>query len=79
MLALSTNAIENIVKHYANTAGLEVHLSPHGLWASFVTLALEGGARLRQVMWLVMPTSTTERYQRRKLNLDDHASDYLKI
>ena len=81
LLALSTNAIENIVKHYANTAGLEVHLSPHGLRASFVTLALEGGARLQQVQYAVghADPRTTERYQRRKLNLDDHASDYLKI
>lgn len=81
LLALSTNAIENIVKHYASSAGLEVHLSPHGLRASFVTLALEGGARLQQVQYAVghADPRTTERYQRRKLNLDDHASDYLKI
>ena len=79
--ALSTNAIENIVKHYAQAAGLEAHLSPHGLRASFVTLALEGGARLQQVQYAVghADPRTTERYQRRKLNLDDHASDYLRL
>ncbi len=53
LLALSTNTIENIVKHYARAASLEVHLSPHGLRASFVTLALEGGARLQQVQYAV--------------------------
>jgi len=78
---LSTNAIENIVKFYANAASLEVHLSPHGLRASFVTLTLEGGAKLQQVQYAVghADPRTTERYQRRKLNLDDHASDYLKL
>lgn len=81
LLGLSTNAIENIVKHYASLAGLEMHLSPHGLRASFVTLALEGGARLQQVQYAVghADPRTTERYQRRKLNLDDHASDYLRL
>jgi site-specific recombinase XerD len=78
---LSTNAIENIVKNYANLAELPVHLSPHGLRASFVTLSLEGGARLQQVQYAVghADPRTTERYQRRKLNLEDHASDYLHI
>jgi len=81
LLSLSTNAIENIVKYYANVAGLEVPLSPHGLRASFVTLSLEGGARLQQVQYAVghADPRTTERYQRRKLNLDDHASDYLRL
>ncbi|HEX2913788.1 MAG TPA: tyrosine-type recombinase/integrase [Chloroflexia bacterium] len=81
MRGLSTNAIENIVKFYANAAALEVHLSPHGLRASFVTLALEGGAKLQQVQYAVghADPRTTERYQRRKLNLDDHASDFIKI
>jgi integrase/recombinase XerD len=78
---LSTNAIENIVKFYANLAELPVHLSPHGLRASFVTLSLEGGARLQQVQYAVghADPRTTERYQRRKLNLEDHASDYLHL
>ncbi len=79
--SLSTNAIENIVKYYANAADLPVHLSPHGLRASFVTLSLEGGARLQQVQYAVghADPRTTERYQRRKLNLEDHASDYLHL
>jgi site-specific recombinase XerD len=78
---LSTNAIENIVKHYAKLAELPVHLSPHGLRASFVTLALEGGAKLEQVQYAVghADPRTTERYQKRKLNLEDHASDYLHL
>jgi site-specific recombinase XerD len=78
---LSTNAIENIVKYYAKLAELPVHLSPHSLRASFVTLALEGGARLQQVQYAVghADPRTTERYQKRKLNLEDHASDYLHL
>jgi integrase/recombinase XerD len=49
--------------------------------ASFVTLALEGGASLHQVQYAAghADPRTTERYQKRKVNLDDNAVDYLKI
>lgn len=58
-----------------------VHLTPHGLRASFVTIALENGAKLQQVQYAVghADPRTTERYQRRKLNLDDNAADFIKI
>lgn len=70
--------IERIVKNYAAKAGL-TGLTPHGLRASFVTLALEGGASLHQVQYAAghADPRTTERYQKRKLNLADNATDYL--
>lgn len=84
-VALSTRAmtgldIERTVEHYAALAGLE-GLTPHGLRASFVTLTLEAGAKLQQVQYAVGHSDprTTERYQKRKLNLDDNAVDYLRL
>ena len=72
--------IERLVEHYAQVADLE-GLTPHGLRASFVTLALEGGATLHQVQYAAghADPRTTERYQKRKLNLDNNAVDYFKI
>jgi integrase/recombinase XerD len=72
--------IERIVEGYAAAAGLD-GLTPHGLRASFVTLTLEGGAKLQQVQYAAghADPRTTERYQKRKLNLDDNAVDYLKL
>jgi integrase/recombinase XerD len=76
---LGEQGIEGIVK--ARGAAIGVELTPHGLRASFVTLTLEGGASLHQVQYAAghADPRTTERYQKRKLNLDDNAVDYLKI
>lgn len=76
---LGEKGIEAIVK--ARAAAIGVTLTPHGLRASFVTLALEGGASLHQVQYAAghADPRTTERYQKRKVNLDDNAVDYLKI
>lgn len=73
--------IQRIVEKYTNKAELGVKLTPHGLRATFVTLALEGGAKLQQVQYAVghADPRTTERYQKRKLNLDDAATDYVKF
>ena len=77
--AISPQVIERIVKGYAHKAGLT--LTPHGLRATFVTLALEGGAKLHQVQYAVghADPRTTERYQARKLNLDDNAVDFVRV
>lgn len=78
--ALGGKDIERIVEGYATKCGL-TGLSPHGLRASFVTLTLEGGAKLQQVQYAAghSDPATTERYQKRKFNLDDNATDYLKV
>lgn len=77
---ISDKLIYRTVMAYASAAEIE-SLSPHGLRASFVTLALEGGARLQQVQYAAghADPRTTERYQKRKINLDDNAVDYLRF
>ncbi len=77
---ISGRLIERLVKHYAAATGVST-LSPHGLRASFITLALEGGAALHKVQYAAghQDPRTTERYQKRKLNLDDNAVDYIKF
>ena len=77
--SISDQLIRRVVETYAEKAGLQ--LTPHGLRATFVTLALEGGAKLHQVQYVVghADPRTTERYQKRKLNLDDNGVDYVKL
>jgi integrase len=75
---LTDKAIELIVKKYAPEG---TDLTPHGLRATFATLALESGASLHQVQYALghADPRTTERYQKRKLNLDDNAVDVLNF
>lgn len=75
---MTNKAVELIVKKYA-PAGTE--LTPHGLRATFATLTLEAGASLHQVQYALghKDPRTTERYQRRKLNLDNNAVDVLNF
>ena len=75
---MTTKAVELLVKKYA-PAGTE--LTPHGLRATFATLALEAEAPLHQVQYALghADPRTTERYQRRKLNLDNNAVDVLNF
>lgn len=77
-LGISDKLIERVVKQYA-PGGIDI--TPHGLRASFVTIALESGAKLHQVQYAAghADPRTTERYQKRKLNLDDNAVDYIKL
>lgn len=55
------------------------HLTPHDLRATFITLALEGKAPLQVVQYAARHKDPrmTEHYQRRKVNLDDNAVDYI--
>lgn len=78
--ALSDRAVHTIVTRRLRAAGLQ-QLGPHALRASFVTLALEGGAPLHIVQRAAghADPRTTERYWRRKDNLDDNAVDYIKL
>lgn len=75
---MTDKAVELLVKKYA-PVGTE--LSPHGLRATFATLALEAEASLHQVQYALghADPRTTERYQRRKLNLDNNAVDVLNF
>jgi site-specific recombinase XerD len=75
---ISDKLVERVVKQYA--ANLP-DFTPHGARASFITLSLEGGASLYQVQYAAGHSDprTTERYQKRKLNLDDNATDYVKF
>lgn len=65
---------------YAKDAEID-SLTPHGMRASFVTLSLEGGAKLEQVQVAARHKDprTTEKYWRRKMNLDNNAVDYIKL
>jgi integrase len=56
-------------------------VDPHALRATFVTLALEGGAALHLVQRAAghADPRTTERYWRRKDALDDNAVDCIKL
>lgn len=77
---ISDKLIERAVIHYGEAIGVP-DLTPHGLRASFITLALEGGATLLQVQYAAghEDPRTTERYQKRKVNLDDNAVDYIHL
>jgi site-specific recombinase XerD len=76
---ISDKQIERIVKGYGEK--ISADLTPHGLRASFITLAIEGGATLLQAQYAAGHSDprTTERYQKRKINLDDNATDYIKL
>lgn len=78
--AITDKAIEKIVKHYAELIKVD-DLTPHGLRASFITFALEANAPLPKVQYAAGHSDprTTERYQKRKLNLDENAVDFVKI
>lgn len=78
---LSTNTIAQIVKKRAKQAGITKRITPHSLRHTAITLALDGGASVRQVQQLAghADPKTTMRYDRNRENLDDHGSDYIKI
>lgn len=81
---ISDKLVERVVKQYAALLAPTIDLhdfTPHGARASFITLSLEGGASLHQVQYAAghADPRTTERYQKRKLNLDDNAADYVKF
>jgi site-specific recombinase XerD len=77
---LSGRAIYAVVERRVRDIGIE-RLGPHALRATFVTLALEGGAPLHLVQRAVghADPRTTERYWRRKDALDQNAVDYVKL
>jgi len=80
-IPLSTNTIAQIVKRRARQAGITKRITPHSLRHTAITLALDGGATVRQAQYLAghADPKTTMRYDRNRENLDDHGSDYIKI
>jgi len=80
-ISLSTNTVAQIVKRRAKQAGITKRITPHSLRHTAITLALDGGASVRQVQQLAghADPKTTIRYDRNRKNLDDHGSDYIKI
>lgn len=78
--SISNMVVYRTILQYAEEAGID-KLTPHGMRASFVTLSLEGGAKLEQVQVAARHKDprTTERYWRRRNLLDDNAVDYIKL
>lgn len=79
---ISTTSVAMLFKKYCRRAGLDAkRLAPHSARATAITLALDGGASVRQVQAFARhyDANTTLRYDRARLNLDDNAADYLRI
>jgi len=76
---LHPNQVERIVKQRAQAVGIA--MSPHGMRASFITLAFEGGADLALVQDGARHKDprTTRRYQKRRNNLQKNAVDFVWI
>lgn len=76
---LHPNQVERIVKQHAQAIGIA--MSPHGMRASFITLAFEGGADLALVQDGARHKDprTTRRYQKRRNNLHKNAVDFVWI
>lgn len=78
---LTVDGIWKVVLRRAEEAGLSARITPHSLRHTFVTLALEGGAPLHKVQYAAghADPRTTERYDRKRDNLDDNAADYVRL
>jgi integrase/recombinase XerD len=76
---ISDKVIERLVIDLGERIGME--LTPHDLRTTFITLALQGGADLRRTQYAAghRDPRTTERYDRRKDDLDNNAVDYIRI
>ncbi len=76
---ITDKLIERTVQAYGEKIGIK--LTPHDLRASFITLAIEGGATLLQAQYAAGHSDprTTERYHTHKVILDDNAVDYIKL
>ncbi len=78
---ISTQAVWRIVEKYVAKAGIKKKITPHSLRHTFVTLAIDGGAKLVQVQTAARHSDpkTTMRYYRNKHNMDDNAVDYIHL
>ena len=80
---IDVKSIEITVKDLGRAIGIPDSnpLTPHGLRATFITLALENGATLEQTQYAARHKDArmTERYRKRKFNLDNNAVDKLSF
>jgi len=79
---ISGEAIREIVRRRLRLIGVEdPRFGAHAMRATFVTLALEGGAPVQKVQRAAGHASadTTGRYDRHRTDLDDNASDYIRV
>lgn len=78
---ISGQAVWRIVEKYIALAGIKKKITPHSLRHTFVTLAIDGGAKLVQVQTAARHADpkTTMRYYRNKNNMDDNAVDYIEF
>ncbi len=78
-VALSTQAIADVVAAYATPLGIDV--APHDCRRTFAKLALKGGARLEQIQLSLSHASirTTERYLGVEQDLTDAPCDRLGL
>jgi len=76
---ITGNQIERVVKARAKVVGMTI--SPHGMRASFITLAFEGGADLALVQDAARHKDprTTRWYQKRGNSLHNNAVDFVWI
>lgn len=76
---ISDKVIERLVIDLGEKIGIA--LTPHDLRTTFITLALDGGAGLRRTQYAAghRDPRTTERYDRKKQDLDNNAVDYIRI
>ena len=74
--AMDPDAIDRVVRKYAATIGLARGYSAHSMRATFITTALENGAKLEDVQKAAghRDPSTTKLYDRRGYNPEKAAS-----
>ena len=79
---ISAHRVYLLFKEYCRMAGIDAAIfTPHSSRATFITLCLSGGADVRSVMYAARHSdpSTTIRYDRQRLNMENHASQHLHI
>lgn len=79
---ISANRVYLLFKGYCRMAGIDADaFSPHSTRATFITLCLSGGADVRSVMYASRHSdpSTTIRYDRQRMDIENHASQHLNI
>ena len=78
---LTGEALRQMLVKYVRQAGITKRIHPHSLRHTFTTLAIEGGAKIHQVQQALghADPKTTMRYFRAYENLEDNATDYVRL